>query len=110
MKIYMVSRGQYSDYHIEALYTDKEKADRHAERLNEVDHYACSDVEEVEVRDEAPVFYPVWHVTVRADGEVREESYGYETEVPTHPDVDVYKAKDWDGDWAASRSPNGSWP
>ena len=46
MKIYIVTDGCYSDYHIEAVFTDKEKAKLFAALHN------CSNLEEYETSDD----------------------------------------------------------
>lgn len=46
MKIYIVTDGEYSDYHIEAVFTDKKKAEIYASLHN------CDWVEEFETHDD----------------------------------------------------------
>ena len=46
MKIYIVSAGSYSDYHIEKLFSNKDKAEEYADWLED-----SNDVEEYEVDD-----------------------------------------------------------
>lgn len=45
-KIYIVTRGTYSDYHIEALFTDYEQAELYCAVHNEDDVYDYCDIEE----------------------------------------------------------------
>lgn len=56
MKIYVVTSGCYSDYHIEKVFTDKTKATEYAEWLED-----SNDIEEYETEDELQVnkFYNV---------------------------------------------------
>ena len=42
MKVYVVTDGEYSDFHIEAIFTDEKKA-----KLYAATHY-CNDIEEWE--------------------------------------------------------------
>lgn len=65
MKIYLVTLGEYSDYHIEAVFLDKQKAEYYAATHNEeegryltyvVEKYDSSD-EDVEISGSRPVRY-----------------------------------------------------
>lgn len=58
MKIYVVTKGQYSDYHIVAATLDKEKAERMAKRFS--DKWDECEVEEYEDGDID--FRPYWDV------------------------------------------------
>ena len=49
MKIYVVTSGSYSDYHINKVFTDKDKAYEYAEWHN---HWDGTDVEEYETEDD----------------------------------------------------------
>ena len=48
MKIYVLTQGNYSDYHIIGVFTDKEKADRMKELTATDDEYDHSEIEEFE--------------------------------------------------------------
>lgn len=82
MKIYVVTKGDYSDYHIVAVTTDPETAKKLADRFTE-----RSDEARVEEYEEAsPVELPMWHVVIDPDGSVyscamaaRSNSYAYTT-------------------------------
>lgn len=50
MKVYVVTAGSYSDYHIEKVFTDKAKAEEYAEWL-----YEPNPVEEYETEDDLQV-------------------------------------------------------
>jgi hypothetical protein len=104
MKVYMVSAGSYSDYHVVALYTDEEQANLHAERLDAVDDSAYAQVSEVETATHAPTFYPLWDVWVADNGVVEERAFHYtEEEPPAHADVEVWRSDypAWDTGWHA---------
>lgn len=47
MKVYIVTQGEYSDYHIEEVFTDREKAEIFCATLNEK-YYAFPEIEEYE--------------------------------------------------------------
>lgn len=63
MKIYVVTKGSYSDYHIVAATLDKEKAEKIAKRFS--DNYDECDVEEYE--DSEVVLKPYWYVRFQKD-------------------------------------------
>lgn len=62
MKLYAVTEGAYSDYHIVTLQADREKAERIAEVLS--DRGYVYDVEEFESDDWETDPRPVWSVKV----------------------------------------------
>ena len=51
MKVYIVTDGDYSDYHIEAVFTDKEKAEKYAS-LHCYDAVEEYDADKIEVKGE----------------------------------------------------------
>lgn len=66
MRIYVVTKGEYSDYHIVAVATNLETAVKLAKRFTD-----RSDEARVEEYEEAsPVELPMWHVGFDADGHV----------------------------------------
>lgn len=70
MKIYVITQGCYSDYHIIAATTDEEKAKMIAAKFDEV-----GDETNIEVYDDADnVVYerPAWVVRFSSSGEVRD--------------------------------------
>ena len=48
MKVYIITAGDYSEYHIEYVFIDKDKAEKYTEIYNEVH---CNDEAQVEVFD-----------------------------------------------------------
>lgn len=56
MKIYVVTAGSYSDYHIEKVFTDKLKAEEYRQWL-----YDANDIEEYETEDDLNIekFYKI---------------------------------------------------
>lgn len=101
MKVYMVEAGQYSDYRVVALYTDKEQADLHSERLNAVDNYAYSTVAEVETSETAPTYHALWMVSISPDGNMEEHIFHY-VESGSRTRVEVWHSDfEWDRGWHA---------
>ena len=65
MKVYVVTNGGFSDYHIVRIFADKDKAETYQE------FHACKRVEEWEVSDgEVETVTPIW--TICASYEVHE--------------------------------------
>jgi hypothetical protein len=66
VNVYIVTAGDYSDYHIEAVYLDKKTADRIAE-------IAMGDVEEwpIDVPPEYPVGLLPWTVVMNRNGDTK---------------------------------------
>lgn len=46
MKVYVVTSGSYSDYHINAVFTDQKMANAYVEQFNRGDRYDPADIEE----------------------------------------------------------------
>lgn len=67
MKIYVVTKGSYSDYHIITATTDPEKAKKIAEKFT--DKWDDAKVEEYE--DSDIYLKNLWYVVFEANGEVR---------------------------------------
>lgn len=61
MKIYIVTSGCYSDYHIEKVFTDKNKAEEYKEWL-----YDANDIEEYETEDDL-IVNKFYNINVSAD-------------------------------------------
>lgn len=65
MKIYIVTAGEYSDYHIERVFLDKKKAEYWARLENGIDEYTDCGIEEFDTSDEnvdcAAKIVPVYH-------------------------------------------------
>ena len=43
--VYVVTAGEYSDYHIEAVFSAPDKAQQYCDELNKVSEYACAKVQ-----------------------------------------------------------------
>lgn len=54
MKVYVVTEGEYSDYHIEMVTLDKKIAQAKADLINQ-DEYACAYVEEYDLVDDKSI-------------------------------------------------------
>ena len=58
MKLYVVTQGQYSDYHIEGIYDTKRSAEKVVRIMGKKDSYSCSmRTEEWELNIGKPKFY-----------------------------------------------------
>jgi len=70
MKVYVVTAGQYSDYHIEQVFLDKEKAENYVKYHNsDPDWYDCATVEEYDTADEGYALQRdgYYHVDMESD-------------------------------------------
>lgn len=56
MKIYVVTTGSYSDYSINSLFLDKEKALKYIELLSQIQYSDVNDLEEFETSDDIVEF------------------------------------------------------
>lgn len=94
MKIYIVTSGEYSDYSIDSVFTDKAKAEACVELRNRASNYSVYDIEEWEADEEMPFeaysvrFYP----KLIATGERKFASYVGESQLERVPGVTVVKA------------------
>lgn len=73
MKVYLVSRGSYSDYSVQAIFTDPALAEAHRHEVDE-----ANDIEEYELLDEAPTRLTVYSMannTYQGRGVDHEWSY-----------------------------------
>lgn len=74
--IYVLTEGEYSDYHIVALYSTRELAEE-AQKL-----CPFSDIEEYELDSlqipEHPSGYTGWHVSINVDKNIIQVSYQYD--------------------------------
>lgn len=81
MKIYVVTQGEYSDYHIITATLSKRRAEEIAKRFSN-DYYGS--VPEIEEFEDSDVFLrPCWCVYFQSDGEIvyvrkASEHYDYE--------------------------------
>ena len=87
MKIYVITKGSYSDYHICTVTTDKEKAEKLAKIYS--DRYDSAQVEEYDnnqtTDSEFNEYIPVWFIVVGRNGSVKIseiESYTNDPETP----------------------------
>ena|SRR5215216_4142485 len=78
--VWAVSSGEYSDYSVNELFTTKELAEEHAERMNARERYSDHRVEEFDLWDERPPVYVVYHrqARVHAGGVSEERSWSAE--------------------------------
>ena len=86
MKIYVVTDGDYSDYHICGVAVTKEMAEKITEHIMRIDSYSCPNIEEydtntwIETLNNGNMF----HVVLLEDGrmnlydETYDMEYGYE--------------------------------
>ena len=69
-KIYIVTSGEYSDYHIDAVFTTKEKAVDYVEQ-----HGTCYNIEEYDLDEEVEKKTQLWHIVFCVeDGKLNEAS------------------------------------
>lgn len=77
MKVYIVTDGEYSDYHIEAVFDDRKKAELHAALHN------CNCVEEYDVNDckieGNTKYYVVHYIEEGRGGELYVDNIRYST-------------------------------
>jgi hypothetical protein len=81
-KVYVVTEGDYSDYHIVAVFTTEEVAEEYAKKRNEKNGYESARVEDYEV-NESSATMPHWFVRMFRDGTVeRVQSEGDDLPTP----------------------------
>ena len=66
MKIYVVTKGGYSEYHIVTATTDREKAEKLAKKFSD----DCEDAEVEEYEDSDVYLRKLWYVRFNENGEV----------------------------------------
>jgi hypothetical protein len=79
-KVYIVTAGKYSDYHIAAVFSTREMAEKCVEVVNRENPYSTREdpyakIEEWEVDEVPPGLhqgYDVWNVYMKEDGTVTE--------------------------------------
>lgn len=76
MKVYIITSGEYSDYHIEGVFLDKKKAEAFSKKAS-TDHYGANyDIEEFDTDDEMDMSRLPYHVSMYdRKWEVRYEGY-----------------------------------
>lgn len=75
MTIYVVTAGQYSDYRIEAMFSDEAKAKLYCERAKLANgDYDSADIEEWELNPEIDEVVDVLHLTRSDFGRGKEDS------------------------------------
>ena len=67
--VFLVTSGEYSDFRIEATYSNEEAAKYHAQRLNALHSYAGAAVQAWPLHSERPTFRPL-HVASIRDGKM----------------------------------------
>lgn len=76
MKVYIITSGSYSDYRIEGVFLDEDKASvyqaLHFPNDGEVEIF---DTDEFQVETSIPV-YREWLATIKVDGEIEVREYG----------------------------------
>lgn len=103
MKVYIVTQGEYSDYHIEKVFSDRTKAAYYCAVRNarHKDHDACENyrIEEFELSDKA--------VEISERKEVVYLYYNWDDCVPIFgsPQATFYKHNGWDNYSVASPEP-----
>lgn len=64
--IYAVSEGSYSDYHVRALFTEKDLAEAHAAQLNAQKTYGEACVEEMPLLDSLPEMRTIYFANAKS--------------------------------------------
>jgi hypothetical protein len=72
MEIYIVTQGEYSDYHIVGVFTDKEKAEELCDFGNEIDSWADTRIETYESDTIDVKGRELFFVRMQPDGKVLE--------------------------------------
>lgn len=67
MKVYIVTSGEYSDYRIDKVFTDKEKAEDFAKRASTNNYGEDYDVEEYDTEDDADLNLLPYEVRFKKD-------------------------------------------
>lgn len=82
MKVWLVTDGSYSDYHVEAVFADRAKAERFAliHHFNGVDDDDCRELD-----PEVPDLRPPWHIITDEEGNVRSRYFQITGEPVTAP-------------------------
>lgn len=75
-KVFLVSQGDYSDYHIVAAFSTHEKAERHMALMPANDWYSKARLEEMELdtTPDVPVGHKVFEIVMDEDGAVVSKS------------------------------------
>lgn len=108
MKIYIVTSGEYSDYSINAVFTDKAKAEAFVEIKNRGSRWSSCDIEEWDADEELPFeaysvrYYPPLVATGKRKfanyvGESQMERVPGVTIVQGLPEATVHKVRVADG-------------
>jgi hypothetical protein len=64
MKVYIVTAGSYSDYHIKRIFLDKSKAEHYAKGV-----YDVNEIEEYEIEDRIPELFTIISATLSSDND-----------------------------------------
>lgn len=89
MKIYVITRGEYSDYHICGVATDKDSAEEKRKAYSY--HNDEAEIEEYDTEDEMPEYMPGYWCSIGKDGTIIAEG----PRNTINEDLDV--RKDWNG-------------
>lgn len=82
---YLVTSGQYSDYHVESVWTTREAAEK--QLVNRTDDYDEPRIEEY-ILNGSPVPAPVqWRARIGVDGTIYAEDRPMNTQVVEHTEV-----------------------
>lgn len=99
-KVYVVTSGSYSDYGIDRIFLNKEKAETYHELIKRT-HYDVNDIEEYDLSDDE-VFTPYYYIEFVYYIPGMEDKYG-RTRIKGRPSlfggeyyIDIYKCKDGD--------------
>ena len=74
MRIYVVTKGEYSNYRIVALFSTEERADEYVSELNQ-DAYAYARVEEYELDTPRDDLEGCWSIVIDQDGTLVSETW-----------------------------------
>ena len=101
MKIYLISKGSYSDYHIHSIWSTREKAERMEKILNHARSYGANDIEELEMEGIVPkrksnLRQPSKNIYSEIEGEsdLKGKTYGRLNSIKLFFDVEGLEWKD----------------
>ena len=63
-KVYLVTSGCYSDYHVDYVFTSKAKAEAFIEKGNDSDDGDIYQIEEMDITESVPKVYKYWEYSV----------------------------------------------
>ena len=95
MKVYVVTAGEYSDYHICKIFLDKEKAEKYVALENEINEYLCDQcwVDEWDTSDDSVDMdaktATYYYAYITTDGEIETD----EDEGQDFPEIRIDKGE-----------------